>query len=257
MNRIDQLFKEKNNILNIYFTAGFPALTDTTRIIKLLESAGADMIEIGIPYSDPLADGPTIQESNEQAIQNGMTMHVLFDQLKDLRSYCKLPIVLMGYINPVMQYGIEEFLEKCAEIGIDGTILPDMPFHEYEQIYKTTYQRLNLHNIFLITPQTSPARIRMIDEASGGFIYMVSSDSITGAKEKIANHQVAYFERVNQMQLRNPRLIGFGISNYETYSRACAYSQGAIIGSAFIRLLKNSNDIEKDVTEFVRSVKHG
>lgn len=253
--RITKLFEEKKNILNIYFTAGFPALNDTKRIIQALEASGADMIEIGMPYSDPMADGPTIQKSNEVAIENGMGLSVLFEQLKDLRSYCSIPVVLMGYVNPVMVYGIERFLDKCAEVGVDGTILPDLPFQEYQDEYKAIYEKHGLKNIFLITPQTTDDRIRAIDDLSGGFIYVVSSFSITGAKSGIDDQQVAYFERINGMNLKNPTLIGFGISNNETFTKACENAQGAIIGSAFVKLMANSTDIESDIEKFVKEVK--
>ncbi|MCS7004188.1 MAG: tryptophan synthase subunit alpha [Cytophagales bacterium] len=257
MNRIDQAFQQKKNILNIYFTAGFPSLNDTTRIIRLLEqSGGVDMIEIGIPYSDPVADGPTIQESNQRAIKNGMTLKKLFEQLSDLRSYCALPIILMGYINPVMQYGIEKFLQKCTEIGIDGTILPDLPFQEFLDDYKALYQKYGIYNIFLISPQTSEERLRKIDTASEGFIYMVSSNSITGAKQKQTEEQIKYFQRIANMNLRNPRLIGFGISNRTTFENACKYAHGAIIGSAFIQLLsKHQDNLEEAIPAFIKEIR--
>lgn len=257
MNRIDQLFTTKKNVLNVYFTAGFPALNDTLHILKVLEQAGADMVEIGMPYSDPVADGPTIQESNQQALDNGMTIPLLFEQLKDLRKHISIPIVLMGYVNPVLQFGAEKFVQKCAELGIDGTILPDLPAPNYEEELQAIYEKNNLYNIFLITPQTSAERIKKIDSLSKGFIYMVSSNSITGAKSAIADKQIAYFERINQMGLQTPKLIGFGISNNETFKQACKYAQGAIIGSAFIKLLTKSKNLEEDITQFVRQVKEG
>jgi len=255
MNRIDKAFQERQDILNIYFTAGFPKRDDTTQIIHLLQNAGADMIEIGIPYSDPIADGTTIQESNQIAINNGMSIKLLFEQLQDIRPYCHLPIILMGYINPVMQYGIENFLQKCAEIGIDGTILPDLPFQEYLDEYHHLYQKYGIYNIFLISPQTSQERIRKIDEASQGFIYMVSSNSITGAKEKQTDEQLAYFDRIADMKLKNPCLIGFGISNKATFQNACKHASGAIIGSAFIRLLHENQDLETAIPAFIQSIK--
>ncbi|MEM1137241.1 MAG: tryptophan synthase subunit alpha [Bacteroidota bacterium] len=255
MNRIDQLFQQKRDILNIYFTAGFPKLNDTVKILEALEKAGADLIEIGMPYSDPVADGPTIQVSNQQALENGMTIHELFQQLQDIRQTVSVPIVLMGYLNPVLQYGAEKFIKKCAEIGIDGTILPDLPAPEYEEELKEIYEANKIRNVFLITPQTSEARIRQIDSLSKGFIYVVSSNSITGAKSNLAEKQVAYFEKINHMELTNPRLIGFGISNHETFKKACKYAHGAIIGSAFIKLLAKSNDLEKDIIRFVKEVK--
>ncbi|MDW7695527.1 tryptophan synthase subunit alpha [Flammeovirgaceae bacterium SG7u.111] len=254
-NRIDAAFKKGGKVLNIYFTAGFPSFEDTTRIIKALENAGADMVEIGMPYSDPVADGPTIQESNQKALDGGMTIAHLFEQLEDIRMEVNIPIILMGYLNPVMQYGVEKFLEKCAEIGIDGTILPDMPLPEYVKDYQKLYKHYGIHNIFLITPQTSEERIKQIDEMSGGFIYMVAANSITGAKAKVENTQLAYFQRIEKMELQNPKLIGFGISDNKTFEQACSHADGAIIGSAFINLLKNSDDLEEDITAFVKKVK--
>ena len=256
MNRLDQVFENKSgNILNVYFTAGYPKLDDTTRILKALETAGADLVEIGMPYSDPMADGPTIQQSNDVALANGMTLQTLFDQLAGIREHVSVPIVLMGYVNPVMQYGLERFCEQCAKVGVDGVILPDLPMAEYLSEHKAVFEKHGLYNVFLITPNTSEARIREIDENTHGFIYMVSSASITGAKGEITTDQVAYFERVNAMGLRNPRLIGFGISNHETFSKACQYAKGAIIGSAFINLVRESQDLEKDITEYIHAVK--
>ena len=255
-NRIDTLFNKKGgSILNVYFTAGYPNLQDTTTILKALEKGGADLIEIGLPYSDPVADGPTIQASNQKALDGGMTMKLLFEQLKDIRKEVGVPLVLMGYFNPVLQFGVERFCQKCAEVGIDGLILPDLPMYEYREIYQPVFQQYGLHNIFLISPQTSEARVREIDENSSGFIYMVSSASITGAKKDITPEQISYFERINGMNLRNPRLIGFGISNRETFQLASKYAQGAIIGSAFINLLTNSQDLEGDIIQFVKSIK--
>lgn len=255
-NRIDQLFEKKqHDILNVYFTAGYPALQDTVTILKALEQGGADIVEIGLPYSDPVADGPTIQASNQQALEGGMNMKLLFEQLKGIRQEVELPLVLMGYFNPVLQFGVEKFCQQCAEVGIDGLILPDLPMYEYRQFYKPIFQQYGLHNIFLISPPTSEARVREIDENSSGFIYMVSSASITGAKKDISQEQIQYFERINKMQLKNPRLIGFGISNRATYQQANQYASGAIIGSAFINLLTSSKDLENDIIQFVKSIK--
>ena len=255
-NRIEQLFEEKKeNILSVYFTAGFPKLADTAKIIKYLEDSGADIIEVGIPFSDPVADGPTIQESNKVALDNGISVKLIFDQLSDIRKEVNIPIILMGYINPVLQYGIDAFCQRCAEIGIDGFILPDLPMQEYIDEYKTTFEKYGLLNIFLITPQTSEERIREIDDNSRGFIYMVSLAGITGAKGDISEDQINYFKKVKKMNLKNPTLIGFGISNKETFDRACVHASGAIIGSAFINILKNSNNLEKDVSGFIKSVK--
>ena len=256
MNRIDKLFQQRTEpVLNIYFTAGFPALDDTRRILKGLEAAGADLIEIGVPFSDPVADGPTIQESNKKALENGMNLRLLMQQLKGFREEVKVPVVLMGYLNPIVQYGIERFCEDCQAVGVDGLILPDLPMYEYQTIYKSLFEKHGLHNIFLISPQTSETRIREIDQNSAGFIYMVSSASITGAKTGISEEQIAYFKRVETMKLKNPRLIGFGISDRDSFMQASRYAQGAIIGSAFIRLLEGSQNLEQDIKAFVTSIK--
>jgi tryptophan synthase alpha chain len=238
MNRITNLFKTKPDagLLNVYFTAGFPALNDTTKVLKALQDGGADLVEIGMPYSDPVADGETIQKSNDQALENGMTVQVLFEQLEGIRQTISLPILLMGYINPVLQFGIENFCRKCAEVGVDGLILPDMPMDVYLNEYKATFDAYGILNIFLVTPQTSEKRIRQIDNASEGFIYTVSSASVTGSKSGVSTDMESYFNRINAMNLRNPRLIGFGIKDNATYLKACDYANGAIIGSAFIRV---------------------
>ncbi len=256
MNRLEKLFADKQeNILNIYFTAGYPGLEDTASIIQSLDKAGVDLIEVGMPYSDPLADGPTIQESGQVALKNGMTLPILFEQIAGIRQHTEIPLVLMGYFNQVMQYGEEAFLAKCREVGVDGLILPDLPLREYETYFQTLVQRFGLSMSFLITPQTSEERIRKVDELSQGFVYMVSNDSITGAKRDITGRQVAYFERINNMQLKNPRLIGFGISNNETFSTACRYANGAIIGSAYIKALAKGGQIEETTSAFVRMIK--
>lgn len=257
MNRIEKLFQNKSSrVLNVYFTAGYPKLDDTVSILKALEASGVDLIEIGIPFSDPVADGPTIQASNDVALANGMTLKLLMEQLKDIRSQVSVPIVLMGYINPIVQYGIERFCEDCAERGIDGLILPDLPMFEYMEVYKPMFEKSGLLNIFLITPQTSEARIREIDNNSSGFIYMVSSASTTGAKTGISEEQEAYFKRVNGMGLKNPRLIGFGISNKETFDKACENANGAIIGSAFIKVLAKDGDMQSNIRTFIDQVKN-
>lgn len=255
MNRIDQAFiDKKQNLLNVYFTAGFPELGDTLRIAKSLEASGADLIEIGMPYSDPVADGPTIQDSSTKALENGMSIKLLFEQLKDLRKEVSVPVILMGYVNPVLQYGFEAFCAKCAEVGVDGLIVPDLPMYEYDELYKDILAKYGLYNIFLITPQTSDERIKMIDQLSSGFIYMVSSASITGAKSGISGVQIAYFERVKSLGLKNKLLIGFGISNQETFNTACQYADGAIIGSAFVKLLSEDAS-DQNITQFIQSVK--
>jgi len=255
MNRIDQLFETKQErILNVYFTAGYPALNDTVEIMESLQSAGADLIEIGIPFSDPVADGPTIQESNGIALDNGMSLKLLLQQLEGIREKVQTPFVLMGYINPIVQYGIEAFCAKCQEVGVDGLILPDLPMFEYLETYKAIFDKHGLYNIFLITPQTAEARIREIDDNSNGFIYMVSSASTTGAKSSISQDQSAYFARVKGMNLKNPTLIGFGISNAETFDKACANANGAIIGSAFIKALAGEGAIPEKVEKFVKEI---
>lgn len=255
MSRIDKLFtQKKQNILNIYFTAGYPNLEDTGDIILSLEKAGVDLIEIGMPYSDPLADGPTIQESGMKAIKNGMTLPILFDQIQAVRSKTDIPLIMMGYFNQIMQYGETAFLKKCKEVGVDGLILPDLPLFEYESHFKQLFENQELSISFLITPQTSEERIRKIDELTRGFIYMVSSASITGAKKGISPQQIDYFERINAMNLKNPRLIGFGISDNETFTTACDYANGAIIGSAYIRALATGNGVGETTAEFVEMV---
>jgi tryptophan synthase alpha chain len=255
-NRIRQLFEtKKERILSVYFTAGFPRLQDTMTIVRELQDAGADIVEVGIPYSDPVADGPTIQESNKIALDNGISLKIIFEQLKEMRREISIPIILMGYINPVLQFGVEAFCKKCIETGIDGVILPDLPMQEYQDEYKEIFERHGLLNIFLITPQTSDERIREIDSNSNGFIYMVSSASTTGAKGGISSDQVQYFKRVQAMKLNNPTLIGFGISNNATFNQACEQASGAIIGSAFINLLRQSRDYKKDISTFIKSVK--
>ena len=248
-NRINQLFEtKKGNILSIYFTAGFPNLNGTIKIIRELEKNNVDLIEIGIPFSDPTADGPTIQHSSEVALKNGMSVKLLFEQLKEIRNSVKIPLILMGYFNPVLQFGVENFCEKCNETGIDGTILPDLPPDEFEMHYKEIFTKNNLHNILLITPQTSEKRIRQIDDASGGFIYMVSSSSTTGAGKKVEDFHPDYFGRVQQMNLKNPRLIGFGISDNATFTNACKYANGAIIGSAFVKSFDKKLTIEESIS---------
>lgn len=256
MNRIHYLFNTKQDrVLSIYFTAGFPKLEDTIPVMEAIQAGGADIIEIGIPYSDPIADGPTIQDSNMIALENGMSMKMLFDQLKGFRAKIHMPVVLMGYLNPIMQFGMEEFCKKCKEVGVDGLIVPDLPMQQYLDEYKSLFDSYGLVNTFLISPQTSEKRIREIDQNTDGFIYMVSSHSITGAKAEISADQVAYFERVKAMNLKNPRLIGFGISDAQTFSTASKYSNGAIIGSAFIKKIKDSQNLSQDIQSYLRAVK--
>jgi len=250
MNRINQLFQEKkNNILSIYITAGYPNLNSTAEQIKYLAASGVDMIEIGMPFSDPLADGPVIQQSSQLAIQNGMSLKKLFSDLKDIRKEVKIPLLLMGYLNPVMQYGIENFCKDAVACGIDGFIIPDLPLQEYEENFKDLFEQNQLNNIFLISPQTSEDRIEKIDSLSNGFIYAVSSSSTTG--NKLVNEgQEAYFSRIKNMQMKNPFMIGFGITNKESFQISCKYAQGAIIGTAYIRHI-GENYSENSVRSFV------
>ncbi len=251
-NRINDKMQENKKLLSIYFTAGYPSINDTVQIIQDLENSGVDMIEIGLPFSDPLADGPTIQESSTAALKNGMTTETLFEQLKDIRKSVTIPLIIMGYFNPVLQYGVEAFCKKCEEIGIDGLILPDLPLDVYEAEYKSIFKKNGLINVFLITPQTSDERIQQIDEASDGFIYMVSSASVTGSKEGFGNEQTAYFERIAAMNLKNPQVVGFGIKDSETFQTATKNAKGAIIGSAFIKHLTKEG--VNAIPEFIQTI---
>ena len=254
-NRINKLFQDKKErILSVYFTAGYPNLEDTVPMIQELVKNGVDLIEIGMPFSDPVADGPVIQHSSLIALKNGMSIRKLFGQLKDIRQTVDIPLILMGYINPVLQYGVAAFCQKCKEIGIDGLIIPDLPMDVFEEEFKAVFEANDLHNIFLITPQTSEERLRKIDAVSTGFIYMVSSNSTTGAKTSVSDFQKEYFERVNSFGLKNPRLIGFGISNAETFANACGYASGAIIGSAFVKALEGSDPTDRKVSRFINSI---
>jgi tryptophan synthase alpha chain len=253
MNRITQKLQEDKKILSIYFTAGFPNLDDTVQIIQNLEKSGVDMIEIGLPFSDPLADGPTIQQSSTQALEDGMSTQLLFEQLKNIRETVAIPLVIMGYFNPMLQYGVEEFCKKCAEIGIDGLIIPDLPVDVYAEQYKSIFDKYGLLNIFLITPQTSDERIRFIDSVSEGFIYMVSSASVTGSQTGFGASQEAYFERIANMNLKNPQIIGFGINDAQTFKQATTYAKGAIIGSAFIKYIRANHG--KNIPEFVKEIR--
>ena len=253
MNRIQQKLQENKKILSIYFTAGYPQSEDTVTIIGQLEKAGVDMIEIGLPFSDPLADGPTIQASSTQALKNGMTTEKLFSQIKNVRKSVNIPLIIMGYFNPILQYGVEAFCKKCAEIGIDGLIIPDLPVDVYHEEYKDIFEKYGLINVLLITPQTSEERIRYIDSVSSGFIYMVSSASTTGAKSGFGEEQFNYFKRIAAMKLKNPQIVGFGISNKETFTQATQYAKGAIIGSAFIKQLseRGANNIDNFISGII------
>ena len=252
MNKLNTLFKEKKGqpILSIYYTAGYPEPDSTLDIAEALEKAGADFLEIGFPYSDPVADGPVIQHSSEVALRSGMTLEVLFKQLQELRKRVSIPVLLMGYVNPVLQYGVERFCAACAAVGVDGVIVPDLPMYEYEDLYRDTFEKYNLSNIFLVTPQTSEDRIRKIDGLTTGFIYLLSSSATTGKNLAVSDSTEAYFSRIAQMNLRNPVVIGFGINNRETFERAVHHADGAIVGSAFVRLLSEDNYMKK-IPDFI------
>ncbi|MDB5277142.1 MAG: tryptophan synthase subunit alpha [Ferruginibacter sp.] len=254
MNRIDQLFAKKNkSILNVYCTAGYPHLNSTVEVLTALQQNGADLAEIGMPYSDPLADGPVIQQSNMVALENGMSISILFEQLQQVRETIALPIILMGYMNPIMQYGLEKFCADAEAVGVDGIILPDLPMYEFETIYKDLFNKHNLRFIFLVTPETGEERIRKIDALSSGFLYAVSSSSTTGNNKAISD-QSNYFKKLQGMQLKNPILVGFGIKDKETFETACANTNGAIIGSAYIKALQDSVNIQASTKEFLNSI---
>ena len=261
MNRLQSLFQNKiKNILNVYCTAGYPHLNSTLEVMKALQQNGADIIELGLPYSDPLADGPVIQQSNMVALSNGISIAKLFEQLKDFRNEINIPVILMGYMNPVLQYGFEKFCADAAAVGIDGLILPDLPQYEFETEYGPIIKKYNLDFIFLVTPETSEERIRKIDKLSSGFIYAVSSSATTGNTKPIEDlpagqaGQEAYFKKLQNMNLNNPVLVGFGIKDKKTFEAACRYSNGAIIGSAYINALKNSTDIARTTKEFLNTI---
>lgn len=255
-NRITDLFVQKSErLLNVYFTAGFPNLDDTRTILRGLQQAGVDLVEIGMPYSDPVADGETIQQSNGRALENGMSLKTLFAQLDGCRDELSMPILLMGYINPVLQFGVEAFCQRCAEVGVDGVILPDLPLDLYLAEYAHTFREYGILNVNLITPQTSDARIRHIDAESEGFIYMVSSASITGSTKGISDEMRAYFARIQAMNLRSPRFIGFGINDHATFDTACQYANGAFVGSAFIRHLAQHGPDSDSIGAFVQTIR--
>lgn len=253
MNRINQLFQSSpKNLLSIYFCAGCPTLEGTANVIRTLEKNGVDMIEIGIPFSDPMADGIVIQNAATQALRNGMSLRTLFSQLRDIRRDVRIPLVLMGYLNPIMQFGFEAFCRQCAECGIDGVIIPDLPFRDYEESYRDIARRYDIRVIMLITPETSEARVREIDAHIDGFIYMVSSAATTGAQKDFDSQKQAYFKKIEDMNLRNPRMVGFGISNKQTFDAACSHASGAIIGSRFVTLL---NEAEGDAERAIGRLK--
>ena len=260
MTRIEELFKRKQQkVLNVYCTAGFPKLESTLEVMKALQENGADLIELGMPYSDPLADGEVIQQSGAVALKNGMTISRLFEQLKEMRnpnsalSVGEIPVILMGYMNPVIQYGFEKFCSKAAEVGIDGLILPDLPMREYESEYGATIKKHNLNLIFLVTPETKDERLIKIDELSSGFLYAVSSSSTTGNNKDI-NEQESYFKKLHDMHLKNPILVGFGIKDRQTFEAATKYTNGAIIGSAYIKALGNGKDVNTATKEFLQTI---
>jgi len=255
MNRINKLFSEKKkNILSIYFTAGYPNINDTVEIIKTLDECGVDMIEVGMPFSDPIADGPIIQESSNRAIENGMNIKLLFEQLSNIREFTQIPIILMGYINPVYQYGYNNFIKKIIECGVDGVILPDLPLDDYIDSFKELFDENSLSYISLISPNTSNKRILDIDSISKGFIYVVSSSSITGKKSNFNDNQIKYFERINKLNLTNPIIIGFGILDKKSFQNACKYSNGAIIGTKFIQSISKSK-LEESVKNYIFSIR--
>jgi len=256
MNRIDELFiRKKNNILSVYFTAGFPTLNNTFEIITELEKSGVDLIEIGMPFSDPLADGPVIQQSSQKALENGMSIKLLFEQITNIREKVKIPLILMGYLNPLLQYGMEKFLARAKETGIDGIILPDLPLKEFLNSYKSLFDKNGIYNIMLITPQTNAERVRLIDEHSGGFVYMVSSASTTGGSKNIFDVHSDYFHNISSMNLQKPRLIGFGISSKDSFEQACRHSNGAIIGTAFIRAISGPGALRENIRNFIGSIR--
>lgn len=248
------MFKRKQErILNIYCTAGYPQLDSTLKIMKAVQDSGADIIELGMPYSDPLADGPVIQASSTIAIANGMTIKKLFEQLKDFRSEIQIPVILMGYMNPVLQYGFEKFCADAAAVGIDGLIIPDLPEYEFETEYGDIIKNYGLDFIFLVTPETSDERIKKLDELSTGFLYAVSSSSTTGSDKNMTDVN-SYLQKLKNLQLRNSILVGFGIKDKQTFDAACLYANGAIIGSAFVKALEGSGNEEDSVKQFLKSV---
>lgn len=254
--RLKKIRAGKGDLLSIYFTAGFPGLNDTETVLKGLGEAGVDLVEVGMPFSDPLADGPTIQESSSIALENGMTLDKLFEQVRSARETLEIPVILMGYYNPVLQMGVERFCSKCREAGIDGVILPDLPLEEFAGGIEELFRAHELGMTFLVTPQTPDERIRRLDEASSGFLYMVSAASTTGVRKGFGSDQIAYFERIRQLGVDNPRLIGFGIGDHETYQAACSYADGVVIGSAFIKALKGMDGkFEKGIGAFIQKIR--
>jgi tryptophan synthase alpha chain len=254
MSRLNNLFQQKNSrILNVYCTAGYPTLQSTVNIMRSLQENGADLIELGMPYSDPLADGPVIQASSAKALQNGMTISTLFDQLKDFRKDITVPVILMGYLNPLLQYGFDRFCARAAEAGIDGIIIPDIPMYEFEMEYSSIIKKYGLDFIFLVTPETSEERIKKLDQLSTGFLYAVSSSSITGSDKDFSPVET-YLQKLNEMKLKNPVLVGFGIKDKSTFDAACKYANGAIIGSAYIKALEANENVNVATKEFLNEI---
>lgn len=256
MNRINNLFlHKKEKVLSVYFSAGHPNLNDTENIITSLAESGADIVEVGMPFSDPVADGPVIQQSSLRALKNRMSVKLLFEQLENIRQHTQVPIVLMGYLNPVMQFGIEKFCEKCSQVGVDGLILPDLPPEIFNDQYRATFEKYNLCNILLVPPQTSDERIKQLDKWSSGFLYIVAASSTTGAKHGFQPYQIEYFKRLQKLNLSNPKLIGFGISSRESFEEACNYANGAIIGSAFVKALETNGKLPEIIGGFIKEIK--
>ncbi len=254
MSRIKELFERKSSqVLNVYCTAGYPKLNSTLEVMNALQANGADLIELGMPYSDPLADGPVIQHSSSVALENGMTIHTLFEQLKDFRKEIHVPVILMGYMNPVLQYGFEQFCKDAAAVGVDGLILPDLPEYEFETEYGAIIKKYGLDFIFLVTPETSDNRILKLDELSSGFLYAVSSSSTTGSDKNMTDVN-SYLQKLKSLQLKNPVLVGFGIKDRQTFQSACAHANGAIIGTAFIKALEGTNDVAATTKAFLNGV---
>lgn len=256
MSRLTDIFnnKDKKRLLSTYFTAGYPTLDSTIDIAEALEKAGVDFLEIGFPYSDPVADGPVIQRSSELALDNGMTLHILFEQLKHLRERVTIPVLLMGYFNPVLQYGVRRFCESCKAVGVDGAIVPDLPMYEYEELYQKDFEETGISNIFLVTPQTAEKRIHRIDELSTSFIYLLSSSATTGKNLDVSDDTTDYFAKIKGLGLQHPFVIGFGISDSTTFNRATDYADGAIVGSALVKLLGEENYLEK-IPDFVKGLR--
>lgn len=256
MNRLEKLFEKKSkNLLSVYFTAGFPKLNDTAEVINSLSEGGADMIEVGVPFSDPMADGVVIQHSSNVALKNGMNLHLLLDQVAEARKTAtEIPLILMGYMNPMMQYGIEKLFARCKEVGVDAFIIPDLPFADYLRDYKPLCQKYDMPIVMLITPETSDERIHFIDDNCDGFIYMVSAASTTGTKDKFGEEQLEYFRRIDALSLKHNRLIGFGISNPTTMAEACAHSSGGIIGSLFIKCLERNDSVKSAVSDLLSTI---